>query len=98
GVGARGRQASEAWKATLEAYRAANPELADELDRIQRRKLPDSWDADIPTFPADPKGIASRESSGQVLNRVAERVPWLGGGGAGPHTVQEDGRRVRGRG
>jgi transketolase len=82
GVGARGRQAREAWEATLEAYRAANPELADELDRIQRREVPDSWDADIPTFPADPKGIASRESSGQVLNTVAERVPWLLGGAA----------------
>jgi transketolase len=82
GVGARGRQAREAWEATLEEYRAANPELADELDRIQRRELPDDWDADIPTFPADPKGIASRESSGQVLNAVARRVPWLLGGAA----------------
>jgi transketolase len=82
GVGARGREAREAWEATLEEYRAANPELADELDRIQRRELPDNWDADIPTFPADPKGIASRESSGEVLNAVAKRVPWLLGGAA----------------
>jgi transketolase len=82
GVGARGREAREAWEATFEAYRAAHPELADELDRIQRRELPDAWDADIPTFPADPKGIASRESSGQVLNAVAGRVPWLIGGAA----------------
>ena len=82
GVGARGREAREAWEATFEAYRDAYPELADEVDRIQRRELPDAWDADIPTFPADPKGIASRESSGQVLNAVAGRVPWLIGGAA----------------
>ena len=82
GVGARGREAREAWEATFEAYRAAHPELADELERIQRRDLPDEWDGDIPTFPPDPKGIASRESSGQVLNAVAGRVPWLIGGAA----------------
>ena len=82
GVGARGREARETWEATLEEYRAAYPELADELDRIQRRELPEDWDAEIPTFPADPKGIASRESSGEVLNAVAKRVPWLIGGAA----------------
>jgi transketolase len=82
GIGARGREAREAWEATLEGYRGAHPELADELDRIQRRDLPDDWDADIPSFPADPKGIASRESSGEVLNAVAKRIPWLIGGAA----------------
>jgi transketolase len=82
GVGARGREARQAWEATFEAYRAAHPELADELERIQRRDLPDEWDEDIPTFPPDPRGIASRESSGQVLNAVAGRVPWLIGGAA----------------
>jgi transketolase len=82
GVGARGRAAREAWEATLEKYRAVNPELSDELDRIQRRELPEGWDADIPSFHPDPKGIASRESSGQVLNAVAKHVPWLIGGAA----------------
>jgi transketolase len=82
GIGARGRELREAWEATLEEYRSVNPELADELDRIQRRELPDDWDAGIPTFPADPKGIATRDSSGQVLNAVAKRVPWLIGGAA----------------
>ena len=56
GVGARGREAREAWEATFEAYRAAHPELADELERIQRRDLPDEWDGDIPTFPPIRKG------------------------------------------
>ncbi|TML46432.1 MAG: transketolase [Actinobacteria bacterium] len=82
GIGARGRAAREAWGALLEDYRAAYPELADEIERMQRRELPLGWDADIPEFPADPKGIASRESSGQVLNAVAMNVPWLLGGAA----------------
>jgi transketolase len=82
GIGARGREARETWEAMLEEYRAAHPELADELDRIQRRDLPEGWDAEIPSFPADPKGIAGRQSSGEVLNAVAKRVPWLIGGAA----------------
>jgi len=82
GIGARGREAREAWEALFEEYRAALPELADELVRMQRRELPEGWDAGIPTFPADEKGLASRDSSGQVLNAVAERVPWLIGGAA----------------
>ena len=82
GIGARGREAREAWEALFEEYRAALPELADEIARMQRRALPDGWEEAIPTFPADPKGIASRDSSGQVLNAVAERVPWIVGGAA----------------
>jgi transketolase len=82
GIGARGAEARSAWEALFEEYRAAYPELADEIERMQRRELPDGWDAAIPEFPADEKGIASRDSSGQVLNAVAERVPWLVGGAA----------------
>jgi len=82
GVGARGRQAHEAWDATLEEYRASHPGLAEEIEQMQRRELPDGWDAEIPTFPADAKGVATRDSSGQVLNAVARRVPWLLGGAA----------------
>jgi transketolase len=82
GVGARGRQAHEAWEATLEEYRASHPGLADEIEQMQRRELPDGWDAEIPTFPADAKGVATRDSSGQVLNAVARYVPWLLGGAA----------------
>jgi transketolase len=82
GIGARGARLAGEWKAAFEAYRAEFPDLADQLDRMQRRELPDGWDADIPTFPADPKGIASRASSGQVLNSLAKNYPWLIGGAA----------------
>ena len=82
GMAARGRQSREQWEAQLAAYRAEYPELADELLRIEQRKLPKDWDADIPLFPADAKGMATRSSSGKVLNQVAKRVPWLLGGSA----------------
>jgi transketolase len=82
GIGTRGREAREAWEARFEEYRAAFPGLADEIERIQRRALPDGWDAGIPSFADDAKGIASRDSSGQVLNAVAQNVPWLLGGAA----------------
>jgi transketolase len=82
GVGARGREAHETWVARLHEYRASNPGLAEEIEQMQRRELPDGWDAEIPTFPADAKGVATRDSSGQVLNAVARRVPWLLGGAA----------------
>jgi transketolase len=82
GVGARGREAREAWEVRFEEYRAAFPGLADEIERMQRRALPDGWDAAIPSYAADGKGIASRDSSGQVLNAVAQNVPWLLGGAA----------------
>jgi transketolase len=82
GIGARGREAREAWEAGFEKYRAAFPELADEVERIQRRELPDDWDTSLAAFPADEKGIASRDSSGRALNGVAQHVPWVIGGAA----------------
>src|ERR1700688_4722323 len=63
-------------------YSQKYPELADRLHRMQRRQLPDEWDKNLPTFPADSKGMATRESSGKVLNARAESVPWLIGGSA----------------
>lgn len=78
----RGRPLREAWDAMFARYRTAYPDLADELDRARRGDLPDGWDADIPTFPADPKGIASREASGKVLNAIAPHMPLLMGGAA----------------
>jgi transketolase len=82
GIGARGKALREAWFETLKSYKAKYPELADELYKMQHRQLPDGWDKDLKPFPADPKGLASRVSSGKVLNAVAKNVPWLMGGAA----------------
>ena len=82
GIGARGKEAREAWESAFAEYRPTHPDLADEIEQMQRRELPEGWDADIPTFPADEKGIASRDSSGQVLNALAKNMPWLLGGAA----------------
>ena len=82
GVGRRGRQLRAAWFAQIEAYRAKHPDLADELERMQTRALPDGWDVDLPSFPADSKGLASRDSSARVLNTIAAHYPWLIGGAA----------------
>ena len=82
GIGQRGHQLRETWFARLEDYRAKYPELADEIERMQRRELPDGWDVDLPTFPADKKGVAGRDASAKVLNAIAERYPWLIGGSA----------------
>ncbi len=82
GIGQRGRELRAAWSAALDRYRVEHPDLADELDRMQRRELPEGWDEAIPEFPPDAKGVASRDSSGKVLNAIAQRVPWLVGGAA----------------
>ncbi len=82
GIGARGKKLRTEWEAMFARYKTEHPQLADQCERIQRRDLPEGWDQDIPVFPADPKGIASRDSSGQVLNKIAPRVPWLVGGAA----------------
>ena len=82
GIGTRGKQLRDGWFATVEHYKAKYPDLADQLYRIQHRQLPDGWDKDLPVFPADAKGIATRASSGKVLNAVAKNVPWLIGGAA----------------
>ena len=66
----------------VEEYKAKYPELADQLYRMQHRQLPEGWDKDLPTFPADAKGMATRDSSGKVLNALAKNVPWLIGGSA----------------
>ncbi len=82
GIGARGATSSAEWKALLEGYRRAYPDLARELDLIDRHDLPEGWDADIPSWPADAKGLASRDASQKVLNAIAPHVPWLIGGAA----------------
>jgi len=82
GVGARGATIRREWMNLFVAYHAKYPELATEIDQMQRRELPASWDRNLPIFPADPKGIAGREASGKVLNVLAQNIPWLLGGSA----------------
>lgn len=82
GVGARGAQAREAWRTRLNEYAQRYPELARELEFIDRHALPEGWDTDVPTFEPDAKGEATRAASGEVLNAIAPRIPWLLGGAA----------------
>jgi len=82
GMGARGKKARDEWMGKFEEYSSKFPELAEQLRAMQKRELPKDWDKDIPVFPADAKGIASRDSSGKVENAIAKRVPWLVGGAA----------------
>jgi len=81
-IGVRGARLRAEWRALFEAYKKEYPAEADTLFRMQHRQLPEGWDKDIPVFPADPKGLASRDSSAKVLNAVAKNVPWLMGGAA----------------
>ncbi len=82
GVGKRGARARREWVERFDAYRAAYPELAAEIDQMQRRELPAGWDRNFPIFPADPKGLAGRDASGKVLNVLAQNIPWFLGGSA----------------
>ena len=82
GIGARGAALHDDWWARFEQYRTQYPELADQGYRMLRRELPDAWDREVPAFPADAKGIATRDASGQVLNALGRNIPWLLGGSA----------------
>jgi transketolase len=82
GIGERGGDARAAWFDLFERYRGEHAELADQLERMQKRELPDDWDAGLPAFEADEKGLAGRDSSAKVLNALAQNVPWLMGGAA----------------
>ncbi len=82
GVGARGQALAEQWHKDLAAYTAANPTAAAELEAIWQGTLPVNWEDGIPCFPEDTKGLATRVSSGQVLNSLAEQYPWMLGGSA----------------
>ncbi len=82
GIGARGAQARSRWTELFAAYRSKYPQLATEIDLMQRRELPGGWDRGLPVFPADAKGIAGRDASGKVLNVLAQNIPWLLGGSA----------------
>jgi transketolase len=81
-LGKRGAQLSADWNALYKKYTAQYPDLAAQFNRMRQRENPDGWDKDLPTFPADPKGLATRDSSGKVLNAIAKNHPWLMGGAA----------------
>jgi len=78
----RGAQWEKEWNADYSAWAKSFPDLAKTFDLMVKKELPAGWDKDIPTFPADAKGLATRESDGKVLNAVAKNVPWLLGGSA----------------
>jgi transketolase len=82
GVGKRGAELRAAWEAKFEAYKEQYPELAESFLTMESRNVPDGWDANLPEFPADAKGMAGREASAKVLNAIAQKVPWLIGGAA----------------
>jgi transketolase len=82
GIGKRGRDLRTQWDKNFAEYSKQYPDLAQRLEHMQHRELPSGWDKDLPTFPADAKGIATRESGGKVLNVLAQNIPWLIGGSA----------------
>ncbi len=82
GIGQRGGRLRNEWMDLFKEYSKAHPELADHLYKMQHRLLPKDWDKELTPFEADPKGVATRDSSGKVLNQVANRLPWLVGGAA----------------
>ena len=80
--GLRGARAHETWRERFASYRAQYPDLAAQIECMQERGLPDAWDAGLPVFQPDAKGLATRDASGKVLNAIAAHVPWLLGGAA----------------
>jgi transketolase len=82
GIGKRGKELRDTWFARVKEYRAKYPELAEQFYRMMHRQLPEGWDKGLPTFPADAKGLATRDASGKVLNALGQSVPWLMGGSA----------------
>lgn len=82
GIGSRGRKLREQWEKSFAEYEKQFPQEAEEIRRIINGDLPEGWDSEIPVFPADAKGLATRASSGKVLNAVAKHIPWMIGGSA----------------
>jgi transketolase len=82
GIGRRGAELRADWEAMLAEFAKDDPDLAGEIEATQRRLLPDGWDADIPSFEPDEKGVATRKASNEVETAIAARVPWLLAGSA----------------
>jgi transketolase len=98
GVGKRGHDARAQWVKMFAEYSQNYPDLADRLHRMQHRELPQGWDQNLPTFPADAKGVATRDSSGKVLNVLAQNIPWLIGGSADLATSNKTTLKFEGEG
>ena len=97
GIGQRGGEARRDWEAMFAKYRERFPDLATEIDQMQRRELPAGWDRNLPSFPPDPKGMAGRDASGQVLNVLAQNIPWFLGGSADLGIIKQDVAQIRRR-
>jgi transketolase len=82
GIGARGREERRAWETGLASYERSHPSESAELKKMWRKELPDGWEEALPVFEPDAKGLATRVSSGKVLNALAGKIPWLLGGSA----------------
>jgi transketolase len=82
GMGKRGKDLRQAWFALFDRYKQEHPDLADQLERMQKRTLPEGWDKGLPVYPTDAKGKATRDTNAEVLNTVAKNIPWLIGGAA----------------
>jgi transketolase len=95
GIGDRGQKLRADWHTKLDRYRQAFPAAAEEMTEMLSGELPDGWDRDLPVFPPDAKGLATRESSGKVLDAIAQKIPWVIGGAAdlasSTRTVIKDG-------
>jgi len=81
-LGRHGAAENAEWRTLFDRYKGAYPDLAAQFEAMQRREMPSGWDRDLPVFPADEKGLATRESSSKVLNAIAPQLPWLIGGAA----------------
>jgi transketolase len=82
GIGRRGHELRENWMQLFAEYRKKFPELAEHIQLMEHRELPQGWDHGLSPFPADPKGMATRDSSGKILNQLAQNLPWIIGGSA----------------
>jgi len=80
GIGRRGRALRDDWSKTFSAYKSLDAQAAREVETLLQGKLPEQWDRELPNFPAEEKGPATRDASGKVLDAIAKTVPWLMGG------------------
>jgi transketolase len=98
GIGKRGPQLREEWAKLFSEYKTQFPDLAEQLDCMWHDRLPTGWDKNLPNFPADAKGMGTRESGGKVLNAIAQNVPWLIGGAADLATSNKTDLKFEGAG